>query len=108
MANGSEERILVYVVGTAYDGRQKILRKLCKKYTLGEDMEATLARERDNEHDKYAVGVLINGKNVGYVPKKVSKLISKALKRKDIKEVELNDIHLDHRMIYGASITITF
>jgi len=108
MSSKSEKRILVYVTGTTYDGRQKKLRSLYRKYALGEELNVKLKREPKNEHDKYAVKVLINKRCVGYIPKKVSKLVSIAIKDKMVKSVELNDIHLDNMMIYSTSVTLVF
>ena len=108
MSSESEKRIMVYVSGATYDNRQKTLRRLYKKYTLGEELEVELKLEPDNKHDKFAVKVLVNGKDVGYIPRKVSKLVSIAIKDKMVKKVELNDIHLDSRLIYGTSVTLAF
>lgn len=101
------ERIMIYVTGATYEGRQKILKKLYLKYTLGEKIIVKLKREPDNKFDKYAIKVLFNKKHVGYVPKKISKYITESIKSGILKKTQLYDLHTVGE-IYGASIMLKF
>jgi hypothetical protein len=109
MAKKTEkEKILVYVAGVTYEGRQKPLKRYYLRYTLGKRIRVKLEREPKNEHDKYAVKVVLGKKCVGYIPKKVSKLISKAIRDNMIKRTKLHDIHINEMGIYSASIMLHF
>ena len=100
-------RIMIYVTGVAYEGRQKLLKKLYLRYSLGEKIVVKLEREPDNKFDKYAVKVLFNKKHIGYIPKKISKLLSGAIKKNMVKKTSIYDIHITGDN-YGASVMLTF
>ena len=83
---GLNRRIVARLAGVTFDGRQDVIAKVEKNTDL------RLIRDRRNEYDFYAVGVwaflplykeftdeLEGFHQVGYVPQKMSKLISHSL-----------------------------
>lgn len=102
------DKILVYVAGVTYGVRQKALKKYYLRFIRGKKVKVTIEREPTNEYDKYAVKIIFGKKEVGYIPKKISKLISKAIKEKMINKVRLNDIYMNDVGIYTTSVMLIF
>lgn len=83
---GLDRRIVARITGVTFDGRQEVLARVEKNTPL------RLERDRRNEYDFYAVGVwaflplykdfteeLEGWQQVGFIPKNMSKLISRSL-----------------------------
>lgn len=99
------EKIIIYVVGTTYEGRQKVLKNLYKDYCLGEKMKTFVKWDKGNKFDTHAMKVIVNKRCIGYVPRRISELIHKAYTDKIITKVRLYDIHLKDSL-FGAAVMI--
>ncbi len=75
--NGLSRRIIARVVGVTFEGRQEVLARVEKSTSV------RLERDRRNEHDFYAVQVMVQLEGewlqAGFAPRQMSKLLSKSL-----------------------------
>lgn len=50
--------------------------------TLATGVAAVLVREPDNQHDKNAIAVYVDGKKIGYIPKKQNTVLAQFMDQK--------------------------
>jgi len=105
--NDNPGKIMVFVAGVKYEGRQKLLKKMYLKTALNKKIIAKLKRDKHNIHDKFAVKIFFDGQHVGYIPKKISSLVYRSIRKKLIKKVRLHDIHMFGDS-YGATIMLHY
>ena len=75
------------VAGDFLPERQAILKRFL---LFGKTQKVNLVWEHSNQHDPYAVAVLLNGKKIGFVPRKISEDVAISLCILKDSEIEIN------------------
>lgn len=68
--------------------------------------EFKLERDVGNEYDRYAVKVSYDDEQLGFIPKKYSEFISKALDDGRVKQISLGNIGKHGMLPYGITLHI--
>lgn len=93
---------LIRVAGVTFEGRQKKIKK------IDEGDRVRLLPEPDNPADPYAIGVIVGGEQVGYIPKKIARSISETwdlyLYFARVESVFEGDDHPDRKRSWGLRI----
>lgn len=105
----SEERWAIAVAGVAFEGRQALLIPLYRAQESGAKLAAELRREPKNAYDKNAVKVIIDGKHVGYVSRRLALELAPRMDRGD--RIEVREVKIvyggDGEVTYGARLEIS-
>ena len=102
----NEKNILFDIVGTRHS---KDLQKCL--HSLKKGMKISLELDKTNEHDKYAIKVLLESMHIGFVPRYYSKNLTKLLeKNKDynaiIENVNFENVLSDEEVIIVVRVII--